>query len=220
MDYVKKKMNEDISTKLEAEVYLSLLERSFDLPYILGYEFDSREHMTLTLDGDEGIVIVSENKSPLGLTSMDSRRDYPEVLKGLEELQIQIDSNYTLFTEGIVSAPKPRLDHSKSNILLIFILVSSIIWIFSIDEFANVILMMDSMILLWITSSRKINPKKKDPKCLIPFFLIIGVLMMILSLTIPVNPPANVNIPIFIMGFYTLLAGILCGLNGWEKGTL
>jgi hypothetical protein len=211
----KSNMKKDISATLETERIKSILRRSFDFPRILGHEIDFENGSMIVLDGDDGIVALSHGGLPWGIETHGGRL-YPDVITGLEELDMKMQEEAPI---GVFIPPTPKYvrvkvknsDYSKSNKLLLLILVYSIILIASNPPLIWIFVFTDIMIVFFLLFSRTENIDWCDgiwsASSFIAGFFVLLVIIYSLQEQVVISPTW------FFLGPFAIMMGIMFILN-------
>lgn len=104
--HVEKHTKEDISSKLKIEKHQLKLRRVFELPKILGPEFELVENASAILDGIEGFVLQNRGEPPWGITTTKSGRKYPDLFWQLEQLDMTIQDSRNAIYVLLRKSPK------------------------------------------------------------------------------------------------------------------
>jgi len=90
---VEKRTKEDISSILKIERHQLKLQRIFELPKIIGTEFELIGNTSAILDGNKGFVLQNRGEPAWGITTTKSRRKYPDLFMQLELLDMTIQDS-------------------------------------------------------------------------------------------------------------------------------
>lgn len=219
----KSQMSEEIPAILKSRRINTILQRCYDIPKILGNDVFPKDGLSVTLDGDDGIVTHSLGGSIWGMETKGGR-SYPDAIMGLENLDEKIQTKIPF--GPFIPPPKPipkrinyvikGVNHSRSNILLLLILIFGISPIFLDPYLVSAILFVDLVLLLFLMLSRRgIKTEGISFWCgcsPVP----IGILLMLaVFLTKDVQSNEMLFLANFI-GIYIILMGILLSVNRWE----
>jgi len=223
-DHVERNVSSDISHTLGTESNKLRLELAFDLPKIIGREFEKDADSSLAIDGDYGVVVQRYNGQPQGV-SVQTFKAFPPILQGLEDMDQYLQSSEAW---GILE-PDPRPHGGKkptyyrSNGILMFLLVYGFVLMIAWfpDSFLDAILAyaFTHLILLFLVWGSKGGNKRNEWTFICCWYL-LGILMTgtVISQLITSGDIwwAHALVALMFCSYF-LIAGILFTVIRWER---
>ncbi len=222
-EQAKQVMRKDLSEHLASGEERERLQTMFDLPQILSIEFEMNDDTTITIDGDDGIIIQQYGESPWWVDTKSSRR-LPTLLKELDNM----DEFFQMRTHGILE-PDLRLkargkpDYTTSIEIMKIIIIYNALFIIpflmmdlnAVLELA-VVLVVVNPFLLFIAYIDMKDSMKND--CICPCFLfLVGFLSIIGSIGQMVIDYEPTGLFALLLGIYGVIGGILFTVIRWER---
>jgi hypothetical protein len=228
LEKLKKK---DISEELTIERHKKKLRNAFDLPKILGREFDRLENCTVMLDGIKGFVLQTYGDTPWGIVTKKSGREYPEPFSQLyhnlvleiDELAIGVptsdqdtmESDREL--ESMLITKYPESNRLLSILLLYSLFMGVVLRIVDTNSLVNdttLVIGLDLFLLVGVFLER--NSSRSNPCCSCMIFL-IGIIVMISGIAAIFVSFNVMSVSYLLIGIYGIIAGVLFYVTRKER---
>ncbi len=128
ISFMAKARKADISENPEYHQRLETLQLAFDLPQILGLQFEKNENTTVLLDSDSGLIYQSYGGVPM-VTTLPTYRDRPNLLRRLFDLHDYICYENWRILEPEIEPTKKKYSIKSDDLAKYFILYSLILCI-------------------------------------------------------------------------------------------
>lgn len=227
--YAERRRIGDLSTELETEENRIRLKEVFDLPRIIGREFEKNDDTVLTIDGKLGFVMQSYDKPPTGIRTVDPQIDhvYPSFLDRLEHLEFffQYETRGLLYPlPPSYSGKEPNYPQSygekkpnyyRSNRILMFLLIYGfalmIAWFPDSFLYAILAYVFTHLILLFLVRVSKEGEEMGGEWMFICCFYLLGVLTMVVVFSEAITQDTWLvyGLGALLLPFYFLVAGML-----------
>lgn len=219
----------DLSTELDTDENRIRLKEVFDLPRIIGREFEKNHDTVIAIDGKLGFVMQSYDKPPTGIRTVDPQIDhvYPSLLDRLEHLEFFFQYE----TQGLLyplppsyigkepNYPQPhgekKPEYYRSNIILIFLLIYGFVlmiaWFPDSFLYTIVAYVFTHLILLFLVRVSKGGEEMGGEWMLICCFYLLGVLTMVVVFSEAITQDTWLvyGLGALLLPFYFLVAGTL-----------